>query len=422
MRNINKISGIFARGLILLSLAICAFPVFPCLANNSFDVAKNQRVSLKPDILHYIDSTNSLTIDDIRAMPESAFKPFTSAAFTRINKNFWFRFTLKNSSDIEIERSLELFDILIKSADLFYTIEGKTYQQKTGLDYPYSSLNSHNHLFNFSLLLPANSETVFHMRITSPFYLVFTPEVLSYPQVIAESTRFTTYSILLVGINAGVLFFIVIIMFYTKEFEQIYITFCFFQFFALLTLLHMNGHLLPLMKDNVWLQLTTYNLIVPGVAICFLFSCQQQFHSIYSFRFLKKFCFLSNIILFGILIANLFFPPENITPLIVYLCFCIMVILCIYSAFLIFSEKGSIPIIAFGNLAFFIATITSNFGSFGWLESPWLARHSFEFGLSLIGISMAISTSDKIIFYKREAHKLDFKHQKEKAESEAKSE
>lgn len=422
---IYRSGNLFLLQTLLFFLAMAASPSLTLADSSSIaaiDIHQNQRVALKPDIVYYMDESNLLDFEDIRHLPDSAFIPFDSSTTANINTNHWFRFSLQNTGPETARRSLQFYDILIKEASLYFMQESKNIELHAGLDYPLSQQDTSNNLFSFPIQLPPESRVDFHLKISSPFYLVFTPEIISHEALIKESTIITTYSILLVGINGGVLLFIIIIMIYTREFDRQYLAFCCFQFFALITLLYMNGHLLPLLFDSPWLQLSTYNFVVSAVGISFLFSCQLQLGQLPSFRLLNPFCRFCIILLSALFLGSFILPPELIAPGIVFSCMLIMLVLCIYSGYLVFSGEGAIPFIAFGNLAFFIATITSNFGSLGLFESPWLARHSFEFGLSLIGLSMAFSTSEKIILYRRQANMLLFKQQKEKAENEAKSE
>jgi len=409
--------SLFFGALVSLLGSILFFTSLSIHADNPIlDISKEGKFKLIPFLEYSIDSTNEKSYQDILNNVDS-MQPFLRTSISNPNKNYWFKFTLKNKTDKSVSRIISLNDILINEATLY----GPREIQRTGLQLPYNETPLQQRLYSFEIEVPANSETQYLLNLSSSFYLIFNPYVIDPMGMIKEAEKTATQSYILIGMLTGVFIYILIIMFHTREFDKSLFTFSLFLFSCIMILLHLNGFLLPYLLQNPWLQLNTYNIFVTSTAAFFLASCRQQFSYLEEFRHISPITRFPIYIFWSLLTSTIFIDPKIVTIYIVYLSALVIFIMTCFSVILIVRAKNALPLLVFGNALFLITTIISNLGSMGFYEFPWLSRHGFEIGLCFISIFMALSVSDKIILYRKKSAEQASQAAAEKAKGEAKS-
>ncbi len=384
------------------------------------DVSKTGKHPLTPALSFIVDQTNTVTFEQAQTLTNK-FKTFTDASTANPNKNYWFQFTLANYNDEPVERVLALNDILITNAELFYRSNNKEHHQMLGLAHPYDQAGLKHRQFSFRVDIPAHTEITYYLKLSSSFYLIFTPFVADPVNMIGISEKSATINFIMIGALIGVFLYIIIILFHTREFDNTLFTFSCFLLSSILLLLYLNGFLLPLLFNSPWLQLNAYNIFVAATAISFLVSCRQQFSHLPVFKYIEPVTLYAGHMYCALILASFFFPPEQISVYTVFFSAFVLLSLSLFCVLLLFIEKNSLPLLVFGNVAFLITTVISNLGSMGLFESPWISRHGFEIGLSLIGIFMALAVSDKIILYRRESTNMATAAASANARNEAKS-
>lgn len=103
-------------------------------------------------------------------------RPGESLNFGFTQSAYWFRFSVRNTSDQVLERMLELSANHL--SDIEFYAPGATGQPeliKTGDARPFSSRPYNNRFFVFPLLLPAHSEQVYYLRVHHPTGSVHLP-------------------------------------------------------------------------------------------------------------------------------------------------------------------------------------------------------------------------------------------------------
>ena len=116
------------------------------------------------------DASQQLTLADIQSANfitnqsahESINLSFTSSAY-------WLRLNIENSSDLPIEKIIEINHPLLKEVDFYWQMDQKNHQTiHTGYAQPYENRAYQSCIFAFPLKFPAHSQNVIYLRIATP--------------------------------------------------------------------------------------------------------------------------------------------------------------------------------------------------------------------------------------------------------------
>ncbi len=131
-------------------------------------------ISLIPYLGLLEDASQQLTLADIEQDNlRSSFKKNLSSSksiklkFT--SSAYWLRLIIENSSDLPIEKVIELNHILMKNIDFYWQIDHKNHQTiHTGYAQPYENRAYKSTVFAFPLQLLAHSQNVIYIRCATP--------------------------------------------------------------------------------------------------------------------------------------------------------------------------------------------------------------------------------------------------------------
>ena len=131
-------------------------------------------ISLTPYLGLLEDASQQLRLADIQQAPLSAdFKtdrsPNKSINLSFTSSAYWLRLIIKNSSDLPIERIIELNYPLMKNVDFYWPIKQKDYQTiHTGYAQPYENRAYKSSIFAFPIQVPAHSQQLIYLRCATP--------------------------------------------------------------------------------------------------------------------------------------------------------------------------------------------------------------------------------------------------------------
>ncbi len=131
-------------------------------------------ISLTPYLGLLEDASQQLTLADIQQAPLSTdFKtnrsPNKSINLSFTSSAYWLRLILKNSSDLPIERIIELNYPLMKNIDFYGSINQKAHQTiHTGYAKPYENRAYKSSIFAFPIQVPAHSQQLIYLRCATP--------------------------------------------------------------------------------------------------------------------------------------------------------------------------------------------------------------------------------------------------------------
>ncbi len=152
--------------------------VFICLANNSL------ANTFKENNFYYlVDESKQLTIDDISALPESAFTQQHNHLLPKQLCPVWYRFKVSNPGEIKLDRYLDLSTFLINQATLYNFENNQWVATTTGID----SKNTPRHIkhptFAFPLTIDAHETKTFYLKIQTDYNPHFSPTVGSTQEI-----------------------------------------------------------------------------------------------------------------------------------------------------------------------------------------------------------------------------------------------
>ena len=131
-------------------------------------------ISLTPYIGILEDASQQLTLADIEQESlSSSFKTNLSSTKS-INLRFtssayWLRLIIDNSSDLPIEKVIELNYTLMKNIDFYWQIDHKNHQTiHTGYALPYENRAYESTIFAFPVQISAHSQNVIYIRCATP--------------------------------------------------------------------------------------------------------------------------------------------------------------------------------------------------------------------------------------------------------------
>ncbi len=146
------------------------------VADDYVDVGNSTKpfISLTPYLGLLEDASQQLTLTDIRKENLSTdfktnFPSNQSINLSFTSSAYWLRLIIENSSDLPIEKIIELNHPLLKNVDFYWQIDQKVHQTiHTGYAHPNDSRAYRSSIFAFPVQFPAHSQNVIYLRIATP--------------------------------------------------------------------------------------------------------------------------------------------------------------------------------------------------------------------------------------------------------------
>ncbi len=169
-----------------------------------------------------VDRDGTLTIDDVAALPVSAFDPPQGASFTMPGPaSYWLRLCLTRPEDAVVPWTLVVLPPYIPHLTLYRPDGNGFVAQTQGLLEPYENREANYRGFTFALPLEAGESAVYHLRVQSYAHLSF-DLLLTQP---AGMQRLMAVEYGLFGFYQGMLLLVIAInlMFWYRLREGIYL-------------------------------------------------------------------------------------------------------------------------------------------------------------------------------------------------------
>lgn len=146
------------------------------VADNYIDVGNSAKpfISLTPYLGLLEDASQQLTFADIRKENlNTDFKtnlpPNQSINLSFTSSAYWLRLIIENSSDLPIEKIIEINHPLLKNVDFYWQIDQKVHQTiHTGYAHPNENRAYRSSIFAFPVQFSAHSQHVIYLRIATP--------------------------------------------------------------------------------------------------------------------------------------------------------------------------------------------------------------------------------------------------------------
>jgi PAS domain S-box-containing protein len=146
------------------------------VADDYVDVGNSAKpfISLTPYLGLLEDASQQLTLADIRKESlRTHFKtnlpPNQSINLSFTSSAYWLRLIIENSSDLPIEKIIEINHPLLKNVDFYWQIDQKVHQTiHTGYAHTNESRAYRSSIFAFPVQFAAHSQQVIYLRIATP--------------------------------------------------------------------------------------------------------------------------------------------------------------------------------------------------------------------------------------------------------------
>ena len=159
---------------LILLMLITKFSIV--MADERLDV--NNIINPSTSLTAYLglleDSSQKLTFADIqqenvKILFKTNLPPQESINLSYTSSAYWLRLIIENSSDLTIEKIIELNHPLLKNVDFYWQIDHKDHQTiHTGYALPFENRAYKSNIFAFPVQFPAHSHNVIYLRVASP--------------------------------------------------------------------------------------------------------------------------------------------------------------------------------------------------------------------------------------------------------------
>ncbi|NRB40199.1 MAG: response regulator [Pseudomonadales bacterium] len=391
------------------------------LSHRPLKLAEEEKVFLSGCLEYAVASHQELSIEKLLLGNGISYKPYNGGALVKQAEDVYFRCTIENTLAVDRELLLRLDVVHYNEITFFYQQGDKVVQQQAGLDYPYAQRPLDYRLYAFPFSLPANSSLTVYLKINSSHYPLFFPYIIDRFSAKSLSDMSSNYNLLIIGGMAGVFLYVLFIMFYTREFENL-IPYTLYVLSSLLMVLYLKGFIYTWMPQSPVLHQYIYILL--SAALCFAFPVftRNYFQLKYAHKKLDWLMKISALLaLIVMLLPAVLSKTDAINATLIAANFVILATLGT-SLYMWWLKRGSYGFHALGMVLFTGMTYLPLLGGQGVLNSYMLSQHGYETASLLLALLFAFAITDKTNRYREEKRALEVSEAMARAESQEKSE
>ncbi|HCT99799.1 MAG TPA: hypothetical protein DF614_07020, partial [Methylococcaceae bacterium] len=209
---------------------LLTFSTLAAWAGGSVDVAqenKSSSVVLTSYLQIFEDPTRSLTLNDVqRAEIDAQFKTSgrleKSINFSYSKSAYWQRLTLENSSDVAVNRVIEINYPLIEHLDFYWLRHAQQTQSvQTGYAMPFENRAYKSRIFAFPLAIAAHSQSVIYFRALSPNAIILPVNLWESRAFEQKERNEYAFQALYFGVLIAILLFCLALTLIVKEFDYV---------------------------------------------------------------------------------------------------------------------------------------------------------------------------------------------------------
>jgi len=335
---------------------------------------------------------------------QSGFTPTTRGSLPATRHDVWYRIAISNPGNERQTRVLDFAESLFDEIEIHTNFDGQWRSTLTGLKYPYHSRTINYPYIAVPLAVPAHYDGHIYVRVNSMHLPVVYPVIYDQPQFQFAMIINGGISLLLIGVLAGVILFMVMMFFTLRERPLLVLI---GLLLALLTgITYNNGFLYPLIPTQVQLHRVIYFYSVGLTTILTL----QLFIDLFELRQVRPWLYRLSIVLQVLcaipVLATSVFPPEGLLlPLnIIMLVTVLLTIVIGIDAQL--RGASSAALINTGLALWGTVTAVSVLGASGVIRYNLWSRHIYETGLIMLCIFFSLAIARRIHYYRTKHNEL----------------
>jgi len=356
----------------------------------AFEVLPPENVADATPLAHIID--------------QPGFIAATRGSLPVTRHNVWYRIAISNPDDNRQTRVLDFAESLFDEIEFHTDFDGHWSSTLTGLKFPYHSRAIDYPYIAFPLVVPPHYSGYVYVRINSMHMPVVYPVIYDQLQFQLAMMVNGGISLLLVGVLAGVILFMVMMFFTLRERRMLVLIALLISLLAGIT--YNNGFIYLLMPTQVQIHRVFYFYAVASMTILMLqlyvdlFELRQQRIWLYrAARALQLLCAIPTL-------ATLFDAPENwLLPLNITMLATVALIIMI-GADAQRRRASSAALVNTGMALWGTVTAISVLGSTGVIQYNLWSRHAYESGLILLCIFFSMAIARRIQHYRTTHNEL----------------
>jgi len=393
------------RALLLLSLF---FAGLLCGSGPVYAIAidKSDNIELIPagalEVLPQGTVADATPLEEI--VKQAGFVVSRRGSLPATRHDVWYRIAISNHDDQRHVRVLDFAESLFDEIEIHSNFDGQWRSTLTGLKFPYHSRTTNYPYVAFPLKVPAHYDGYVYVRINSMHLPVVYPVIYNPSQFQFAMMINGGISLLLIGLLAGVILFMVM-MFVTLRERPLLVLIS--LLIALLTsITYNNGFIYPLIPTHVQLHRALYFYATGLTAILTLQLYIDLFELRQQRRWLYRVAIALQILCAIPTLATSIYAPEGLLlPLNITLMMAVMLTLVIG---IDAQRRGasSAALVNIGMLLWGAVTLTSVLGSTGVIHYNLWSRHIYESGLIMLCIFFSLAIARRIHFYRTKHNEL----------------
>jgi signal transduction histidine kinase len=375
-----------------------------------------------PYIERYVGTTTPHDMNEVQAIPDSAFFPVGTASPLGIREASWFRFSVRNNSSRPRSFVLDFDQSLYGKLEWLARSATTSKHVLTGQNYPFFSRDINYDYFAFQMDIPPGETLTVNFSAYTTYASLFVPKLSDSERFLNGATFSGRFTGGVMGMLYSICFFLFLYVLRLRALSQAHIMLA-FSFMCLLSVMYINGAVQRLLPDTVYPWRDAAYILIHGLqGMAFGGVLRSFYQSARHNRLLDK-CLIGLLFIESIIFVLL--PWANIE----YLVFSIQAINTLFLLFAlplsftaILKRRVDTYLFSAGLLLFVVMSMISVMGSVGALPVSFMTRYGYELGLTIQVDFLFLAVASRMFSVEREKIAMQMELVKLNADMQARSE
>ncbi len=337
----------------------------------------------------------------------ASFTHYRDARDLTPNVDNWLRLRIHNNTSQAITRILDFNVTLISELELAYrTPDGQTVHYLAGTEYPMQERPINYYRFHaFPIAIDPGVTQDVYVRINTTYFVPINPTLATPERFQKHMQRSASIAHTFMGIMIGILLYLVFAMLHTREYTNI-VYCCLFIGTGICTVYFFGGYRFPGLPDTPFVQHSLYNVVLSFFLIAYALLVKRIYNLREHYPLINRFMIGSIVIASASLLCVLL-PFKLTVLLLTFLSFVLGVAFWLVSLHMHRQKSPYALPLLLGMSTFIIMSFLSAMGGMEFIPHSRLIRYGYELGLTAQCLTLGITVSERVRFYRREAEALE---------------